>query len=169
MELIFGLLVAWFMSSVAIGVGASTLAIASFLVALSDGQIDQSERRMMGVIYFALRVAMVMISVSLLAIGLLFPGSIQSSTFLWVLLFALIANAILMTYHWISFKIGPAFQAATWYTVGFMMSIEAFSLLPLTWSMFLTLYVIDIFVAILVVNILMHITAQKRAPEPQQK
>jgi len=162
MEIIYGLLVAWFMSSAAIGVGSSTLAIASFLVALSDGQIDQSERRMLGVIYYSLRVAMVMLSVSLFVIGMMFPGSIESSTFLWILMLALVVNSILMTKHWISFRIGPAFQAATWYTLGFVMSIEAFSLLPLTWSTFLMLYLIDVALALLIVNVLMWYLSDKR-------
>ncbi len=167
MEIFFGVSVAWFMSSVAIGVGSSTLAIASFLVALSDGQIDQSERRMMGVIYTSLRVAMVMITLSLFMLGILFPGSIMGSTYLWVLMLALVANSILMTKHWISFKIGPAFQSATWYTLGFMMTIEAFALLPLSWSVFLTLYAADVVVAILLVNALMYYLAHKRTAKTQ--
>lgn len=164
MEIILGLSLVWFMSSVAIGVGSSTLAIASFIVALSDGQIDQSERRMLGVIYFSLRVAMVMIALSLFALGFLFPGTIKSSLFLWVILFALVVNSIFMTKHLISFKIGPALQAATWYTLGFIMTIEAFALLPLTWSMFLSLYAIDVVVAIALVNGIMLYTSGRNSP-----
>lgn len=155
MESIHGLLIAWLMSSTALGVGSSTLAIASFLTALQDGQIDQGERRMLGVIYASLRVAMVMIAIALLWLNLGYPGTILGSVFIWTPLLILTLNSVLMTMHWISFKIGPALQAATWYTLGFMLTIEAFNLLPLTWTTFSILYAIDIVLAILIVNVLM--------------
>ena len=48
----------YFGSAIALGVGASTIVIVGFLVAISDGDLDRSERRMLGVIYWALRAAM---------------------------------------------------------------------------------------------------------------
>lgn len=155
METVYVLLVAWLMSSTALGVGSSTLAIASFLTALKDGQIEKSERQMLGVIYTALRVAMMMIFLSLGALTVLYPGSIQSAVYLWILLGILTLNSILMTKHWISYKLGPALQAATWYTLGFKLTIEAFSLLPVTWVVFTSLYVVDIVIAVLAVNALL--------------
>ena len=47
--------------SISLGTGASTLAITNFFAAIADGGISPDERRMMGVVYIVLRVAMVLI------------------------------------------------------------------------------------------------------------
>ena len=47
--------------AISLGVGSSTLAIVNFFVAIDDGKIDDTERKMMGVVYIILRIAMVMI------------------------------------------------------------------------------------------------------------
>lgn len=158
METIYFFTVLWFMSAVALGVGSSSLAIVSFLVALKDKNIDPSERRMLGVIYWTLRWAMLSIGALLLVFTFLFPTEISSLWYVWAMLGVLICNAILMTKHWISFRLGPALQAATWYTVGFIMSIELFSLISLTPTAFLTLYVVDIMIAVALVNGLLKFT-----------
>ena len=163
MEFLYAFLVAWLMSSTALGVGSSTLAIAGFLVALKDGQIDESERRMLGVIYYALRVAMGMIALSLLGLGLLYPGAIVSTPMIWLLLAVLLLNSLLMTKHWISFRLGPALQAATWYTLGFVLVIEAFSLVQLTYFNFALLYVADIAILLAIVNLLLSFYLPKKS------
>jgi hypothetical protein len=156
MESIYSLLVAWLMSSTALGVGSSTLAISSFVVALLDGTIDQSERRMLGVIYWSLRSAMVMIGVSLGLLQLLYPGTIASAPYLWLLLAVLVGNSVLMTKHLIPHTIGPALQAATWYTYGFMLAIEAFELLPIDGRTFSLLFLADIIILLVIVNALLY-------------
>lgn len=143
-------------SAVSLGVGASTIVITSFLVALTDGKIDPSERRMLGVLYVALRVAMFSILGTTALIAALKPAQFDGiETYLIILIAALFANAILMTKHWISSKIGPAIQAGTWYTLGFVMTIYAFSLFSFTPLGFATLYGTDILIAIVIVNAFM--------------
>lgn len=140
-------------SSIALGVGSSTVVIVSFLVALSDGVIDTSERRMLGVIYWSLRTAMAGIVLTTGYISLARPTFLDPvETFLWILVLVLFVNAFLMTKHWISSKIGPALQAATWYTLGFLVTIHMFHLFAITNLMFIYLYVADILVALTLVN-----------------
>jgi hypothetical protein len=152
MESPFALLIAAMLSAVGLGIGASTLAIASFLTALQDGKIDPSERRMLGVIYWTLRWAMVSIVATVAAVGYFYPGTLAVAPYVWILMIVLIVNAVLMTLHKIPVWLGPGLQAATWYTLGFMFSIDAFDLLHVDTSVFLILYAIDIVVVLAVVN-----------------
>lgn len=140
-------------SAISLGVGSSTLAITSFLVALSDKQIDASERRMLGVIYILLRIAMIMILLTTLFIVWQRPTLFGNQTqFLYTLIAVLYINAFCMTKHWISMKIGPALQAATWYTLGFIVTIHMFSLYIITINSFIALYLIDIVIAVAVLQ-----------------
>lgn len=161
-ELIFKLAIIFQASSIALGVGSSTLAITSFLTAINDGEIDVSERRMLGVIYIALRVSMFGILATTAIITAFdnhFFGSLE--IFLYVLLGVLFANAILMTKHLISSKVGPALQAATWYTLGFMMTMYMFDLFIISWPLFISLYLVDIIIALVLVNGIMTYVKKK--------
>lgn len=140
-------------SAINLGVGSSTLAITSFLVALNDKKIDASERRMLGVIYILLRIAMVMILLTTLFIVWQRPTLFGNQTqFLYTLIAILYINAFCMTKHWISMKIGPALQAATWYTLGFIVSIHMFALYTITTLNFIVIYLIDIVIALAVLQ-----------------
>lgn len=163
MELIFNLAIIFHASAIGLGVGSSTLAITNFLVAIYDGTIDEGERRMMGVTYVMLRVAMVSI---LLTTSLIyyfdahFFGEI--GVFIWILVAVLYANAILMTKHIMSSKIGPALQAGTWYTLGFIVTIHMFKLFALTNLSFAILYAVDIVTALVIVNGYMRFLQNKK-------
>ena len=140
-------------SAISLGVGSSTLAITSFLVALNDKKIDASERRMLGVIYILLRIAMIMILLTTLFIVWQRPTLFGNQTpFLFTLIVVLYINAFCMTKHWISMKIGPALQAATWYTLGFIVSIHMFALYIITTNSFIALYLIDMIIALAVLQ-----------------
>ena len=82
MEIIYDIVVVWLMSAVALGVGASSLAITSFLTALYDGQIDMSERRMLAVIYWALRWSMVTIALLLAVLQWWWPTALLGEVYL---------------------------------------------------------------------------------------
>jgi len=88
---------------ISLGVGSSTLAITNFFAAIADGTIDETERRMMGLVYIVLRVAMVGILVSTIALHapvVLAAGLAGMTTFMWaqwVVLLVLYGNATLMT------------------------------------------------------------------------
>jgi hypothetical protein len=140
-------------SVISLGVGSSTLAITSFLTALKDGKIDESERRMLGVIYILLRISMVAILLTTLIITSLRPDIFGSQElFIWILVGVLYVNAFLMTKHWIPMKIGPALQAATWYTLGFVVTIRMFALYDIDVFAFILLYLADITVALVALN-----------------
>ena len=153
MDLVFIILLLIYSTAIAIGVGSSTIAIAGFLTAIADGNFDESERRIMGVVYIVLRVAMVLIVLSSLAVVWLQPGFFGAFTVpLSVLVAVLYVNAFLMTKHWISGKLGPAIQAGTWYSLGFLTTIYVFGLAAITTTVFLSLYITALVFAVLIVN-----------------
>ncbi len=143
---------------VALGVGSSTLAISNFFAAIADGTIDETERRMMGIVYIVLRVAMGIILIT--TILLTFIGYLQNglSTFtphmlsVWTLLFVLYVNAFLMTKHLVPTTIGPALQAASWYTFGTIMSLLEVDIYTERYGIFLLSYITTIFFAIAFIN-----------------
>ncbi len=114
---------------ISLGVGCSTVAITSFFAAIADGEISKDERRMLGVVYILLRVAMVTILVSLIILALLGFTSVFAYHFTpfvvsqWIIVAVLFINAVLMTKHIMPSNIGPAIQAGSWYTLGITMSL----------------------------------------------
>lgn len=153
MEVITSLIVLIYASTIALGVGSSTLAIGSFLVARSDGTIDPSERRLLGVIYLALRVAMVLILLTVLYITLVTPDVLAGQAgHIFTLIAVLYINALVMTFLKRGMRILPAVQAGTWYTLGFVVNMSTFSLFDLTTPNFILLYAIDIIVFIVIVQ-----------------
>ncbi len=153
LETITSLIIILNASAIGLGVGSSTLAISSFLTALRDGIIDQSERSMLGVIYIVLRVAMILILLTTVIIMWQRPEIFGNQIGFFLTLIAILyINAVCMTKHWIPSKIGPAVQAATWYTMGFLASINMFHLFTITFSNFIILYAIDLLVALFLIN-----------------
>jgi len=153
-------------SMIGLGIGASTIAITGFVVALMDGEFDASERNMMGVVYLSLRIAMVGIVLSSIAVWLLqrdFFGTVTMP--MWVLIGVLFVNAFLMTKHWISVKLGPAIQAGTWYSLGFFITIFVFDLAPITLTNFLVAYVLVLIAAVIIVELFMRYFKRRRLPE----
>lgn len=114
---------------ISLGVGCSTVAIVNFFVALQDGKIDGGERRIMGVTYILLRVAMGIILLSTAILGLqqyLLFGNEALHTLniaLWFLIVVLFTNAFLMTKHIMPSSFGPGIQASTWYTLGIITAL----------------------------------------------
>ena len=163
--IIFDLALVFHAAAIGLGVGSSTLAISSFLVAIYDGTIETGERRMLGVIYWALRVAMVSILFFSVAIYLIDPGFFGAfNVYLAIMLAVLYLNAGAMTFKLISPKLGPSIQAGTWYTLGFMMSIHMFELFEPTFVHFLLLYAADIAFFLIIVNLyLIYLKRQKRS------
>ncbi len=109
---------------------------------------------MLGVIYWALRTAMVGIlltSAAIYAFDSEFFGTFNQ--FLVVLLGVLFANAIGMTLKVVPGKIGPALQAGTWYTLGFLVTIHMFELFPIDWVVFFGLYIAVVALALSIVNL----------------
>jgi len=164
LETLLPFVVIYFNTAVSLGVGGSSIVIASFLVALADGKIDQPERALLGVIYVTLRVAMASILAMLVYIALVAPDILPSILYFGIMVAVLYLNAILMTKHWISSKLGPALQAATWYTLGFVTVIDAFTLYEVSLAFFLTLYLVDIVIAVAAVNgIMLYLTQRRKA------
>jgi hypothetical protein len=148
--------------AVGLGVGSSTIAIANFFVAIHDGKIEQQERRMMQVTYVVLRVAMLLIlasSLTLLAIQLSSIGlealtpSILAEV---IILFVLYTNATLMTLKVMPSTVGPALQAASWYTLGITSAISIMGIANFNVTQFVLGYVAFFLIVASIVNIGMH-------------
>jgi hypothetical protein len=154
--------------AVSLGVGCSTVAITQFLVAVSDGEVDQVERKMLGVVYILLRVAMVAILVTLViqaAIIYYITGSFLFVSPFFLALYTAVAvlyvNAIVMTMHWIPRQLGPAIQATSWYSLGILMALVSLNLIDFAYLEFLLVY---IGVGILAAAAL-HLTLRKMSPK----
>lgn len=155
--------------AISLGVGSSTLAIVNFFVAVADGEIDETERRMMGVVYVVLRIAMLFIlltTVGLVAAEYSAVDSAHLSAFSLgqlTVLFVLFLNALLMSAHLVPTTVGPALQAGSWYTLGTLIALEATHHISFTFFQFFLAYVAWIILAIGIVNSVLAILNAKRA------
>jgi hypothetical protein len=144
--------------SISLGVGSSTLAIINFFVAISDGKIDETERKMMGVVYTLLRVAMVAIlttTLGLIALEFVYSGVTSLTAFDIAQLFALsvlFINAVLMTFRIMPSTFGPALQAGSWYTLGALVALKLQGITDFTFIQFFMAYVTWLVLAIGIVN-----------------
>jgi len=144
--------------AISLGVGSSTLAIVNFFIAIDDGKIDETERKMMGITYTVLRVAMVLIivtTISLIILEIVQLGLITLTAYLISQLFLigmLFTNAYLMTKRIMPSTFGPAIQAGTWYTLGIFSALVPLGLTNFSLLQFGLLYVAVILLGISVVN-----------------
>jgi hypothetical protein len=157
MEILQILLVVLQGASISLGMGASTIAIANFFVAIADGKIDPDERKMMGVVYVVLRVAMILILLTTSALFLFIAGGFNTISDLLVfqalVTSVLFLNAWLMTKHIMPSSIGPALQAGSWYTLGFTSALISQTERTLdTIGMMLWLYIFIVLLALILVN-----------------
>lgn len=155
--------------SISLGTGSSTLAILNFFVAIADGTIDETERRMMGIVYVVLRVAMWMILAStliLVSVDYSTVGLAGISAFTYGQLFALailFINATLMTAHIMPSTFGPAIQAGSWYSLGGLLALQVQGAVNFTFLQFFLGYTAWIVLAIGIVNGAMAIQKSRRA------
>jgi hypothetical protein len=169
MELIIILLLILQSIAISLGVGSSTLAIINFFVAIADGRIDENERRMMGVVYVILRVAMALILLTSGALTLLHYSSAQTFLVaLWTLIAVLYINAILMTKRIMPSTIGPALQASSWYTLGVTMTLFSLGLVTFSALQFYLGYAVAILLAVSLVNGTMAILKHKRESKEEK-
>jgi hypothetical protein len=154
--------------SISLGVGSSTLAIINFFVAIADGKIDETERRMMGVVYIALRVAMVAIlttTLGLIALEYFYAGATTLTPFDIAQLFTLCTlfiNATLMTLRIMPSTFGPALQAGSWYTLGALMALKLQGITDFTFMQFFMAYVTWLVLAVGIVNGVMSLMKRRK-------
>lgn len=144
--------------SISLGVGVSTVTLISFLYAIKDGVIDHKERSLLGLMYTVLRVAMVLILITVIALLYLESKDTSSvglnpaTVMQIILVIALFVNAVLMTVRIMPSQIGPAIQAGTWYTLGFMSALLSVGLVPETVGGALLGYFMTVTAIIIMVN-----------------
>lgn len=151
--------------AISLGVGSSTLAIVNFFAAISDGTIEPTERRMMGIVYVILRISMIAILVTSLFLFIVnYSYGAAATAFAWAQLTALgvlFINAMLMTAHIIPSTFGPAIQAGSWYTLGTLSALALLGLNTFNYTEFFLAYVTWIVLAIGIVNGAMEIQKMK--------
>ncbi len=163
MELVILFVAIIFSFATSLGVGSSTLAITNFFVAIADGSIDGTERKMMGVVYVVLRVAMVLLFVTLVLLTGYNTYHLGAAAFTpllfaqWTILAVLYLNAILMTLRIMPSTFGPALQAGSWYTLGTLAALLPLGLTDFTYSQFILGYVVMLTLATGLVNGIMAI------------
>jgi hypothetical protein len=145
---------------ISLGVGSSTLAILNFFSAISDGNIDPTERRMMGIVYFILRVSMVGIlftTVTLLAPAIAEGGSQLANVSIaqLIIIAVLFANSALMTMRKMPAKYGPGIQAGSWYTLGIIAALQLQGMENFAITDFVIGHVLVMLIAIVGVNVWM--------------
>lgn len=161
--------------AISLGVGCSTLAIVNFFVAIADGTIDETERKMMGVVYKILRIAMILILITTAVITVYAFLNLSGNSFsafvfaVWTLIGVLYLNSYLMTKKKMPSTIGPALQASTWYTLGIMMSLVPLGLAGFSYLEFIFAYAAAIALAVAVVNGMMSYLKKKKEAVPQQQ
>lgn len=159
METIFILSSILLSFAISLGVGSSTIAIVNFFTAIADGTIEPTERRMMGVTYIILRVAMVAIALMLVTqymIGYLGVATPYFGTTHAIAAGAVTAvlyvNAVLMTYRIMPSTFGPAIQASSWYTLGTLAALIPLGILSFSLPVFFLAYAAAIILFISLIN-----------------
>jgi hypothetical protein len=154
--------------TISLGVGSSTLAIVNFFAAIADGTIDETERRMMGIVYVVLRIAMTLIlitSLTLIFFAYRDTGLENISNFTiaqLITLAVLYINAILMTWRIMPSTFGPALQAGSWYTLGALSALQILGATDFTILNFLLGYITWLILAVGIVNGVMAILKAKK-------
>ncbi len=152
---------------ISLGTGSSTLAILNFFHAIADGTIDDTERDFMGITYIVLRVAMGVILVSTLLLSFYGFSTVGESWFTGeraaqaVLIGVLFLNAFLMTMRIMPSTFGPAIQASSWYSLGFILAFTKIGY-EINFLIFLFAYATFIFFAISLINATMAYLKEKR-------
>ena len=105
-----------------LGVGSSTFALLFYIMALTDGEVDPSERRFMHAVYKVLRIGMFLIAFALIlslftTLDITFQYISQ-----WSLLLIITLNALGMTFKVMPMKYGPVITGGSWYSL-FLVSI----------------------------------------------
>ncbi|MDD9867811.1 MAG: hypothetical protein OXU73_00535 [Candidatus Campbellbacteria bacterium] len=119
---------------ISLGAGVSTFAVLSYFASIQDGVIEKSERRIMGSIYFVLRLAMFSLSIILILLLFLTDFSDYSVWFRALIMLVIISNAVLMTAHRIPMWFGPPLMFASWYTYLFYVVFSRIYYVPITSS-----------------------------------
>jgi len=158
MELLYDIATVIQTIAISLGVGTSTVAITSFFVAIADGHLDATERRMMQPVYIILRVAMGLILLTTIMEGIALVTTFGTDVFggaafsAWTIIAVLFLNAYMMTKHLIPSTFGPAIQAGSWYTLGFMTAMFAIGAQNFSYLSFLIGYGLFLVAAIAFVN-----------------
>lgn len=172
METLFIFVAILLSMGISLGVGASTLAILNFFIAIKDGKIEESERAFMGITYKVLRVSMVIIlfsAATLAYFGASSLGAFYFSNYViaqFVVIGVLYMNAVLMTLRVMPSTFGPAIQASSWYTLGFLAAFYGLGITEFTMTTFFLGYLAIFILALILINGVMSHFKSKQEVKP---
>lgn len=172
MELVILFVAIIFSFATSLGVGSSTLAITNFFVAIADGSIDGTERKMMAVVYVVLRVAMVALFFTLALLTGYNAYHLGAAAFTpllfaqWTIIVVLYLNAILMTLRIMPSTFGPSIQAGSWYTLGTLAALLPLGMATFSYGQFVLGYIAMLLLATGLVNGTMAILKSHKKPTP---
>ncbi len=113
-------------------IGSSTYAMVFYYAALWDGKIDDSEKHFMHIVYFILRIGLViLISWEIFVMVYSYIGANEAyfkdavNWFRIALLGVIVCNAFLMTKHRMPMWLGPAIAGGSWYYYYFVSVIRS--------------------------------------------
>lgn len=153
---------------ISLGVGASTMTVVFFFSAIKDGVISVEERNYLGLAYIILRVGMGIIlttSILLAILGFVTYGESYFTPYVAaqaILTTVLFVNAFLMTIHAMPSTFGPAIQASSWYTLGFLLALYGQDIREVNLFIFIFAYATVIFFAVSFINAMMAYLKEKR-------
>lgn len=156
--------------AISLGVGSSTLAVVGFFVAIFDGTIDATERKMMGVWYSILRISMMAIlctTATVAVVMILSSGAASVALYTveqLVLTLVLFINASLMTVRLMPSSFGPAIQAGSWYALGLLAALNAQDADSFTFTQFILGYIALVAACVCLINSYMAYLKQKPKP-----
>lgn len=140
--------------ALAVGVGASTLAIVNHIVSLNNGVVSNDEKTLMTANQMLLRTAMVLLflsSLGLLAfatqnlgLGAYTPSLLAT----WILLFILYCVMVLASLRYLPEVIALSLQAVTWYMLSIVTTLSTYSVV-FTVTQFMTFYWLFVLVLLL--------------------
>lgn len=128
---------------VTLAVGASTFSLMFYIVGLSDGVVDASEKRFMHAVYTTLRVGLLCILITgiLITAAHYFAGEYAvlmapAYLFKWILLGIIIINATLMDMRVLSAEHGGVIAGASWYALFVIHTLS----LSFDWTILVSVY-----------------------------
>ena len=144
-----------------LGVGSSTFALTFYIMALTDGKIDPSERRFLHAVYTVLRIGMFLIATGLILSLFVYPDTSVQYIAQWILLGVITLNALGMTFKFMPMQYGPTIAGGSWYSLFFA------STLPLNNFPILTTVIGYVFVIVFLHVLLSYLKKRFHPPRPQ--
>jgi hypothetical protein len=157
---------------ISMGVGASTLAVVQFFSAVADGEVSPDERRMIGLVYSVLRIAMLgilaIISIEVLLMLVAYNLGALTPQFIFTLFLLLVLSVVTILHGSgiLPSSVGPTIQVSTWYTLGIAHSLERFGYSDFNVTQFIFIFLLIALLIAAFINVVLWVLHKKRQVAP---